>query len=478
MSAGSPVLPKPTTTAPHRPVAGRAAVEATRPDPAVAGAHLADVRRFTESLVDRLEPEDLVVQTAPDCSPGKWHLAHTTWFFERFVLRRWVAKRNGSGAYTPMHPQYDYLFNSYYNGVGPQHCRPRRGLLSRPTVAEVMAYRREVDRRLAALVDAAGAGRIDPAPPADEPDLPSLAEMLELGAHHEQQHQELLLADLQHAFSSNPLLPAHPAAEPYDEQAETGESTAPAGWVAFQGGLVEVGLDAGDPGFRFDNETPRAKAWVEPYALADRLVTCGDYLSFIDDGGYDRPDLWLAAGWAERQAGDWQAPLYWYRDGDAWKRYALTGAAAIVPAEPVSHLSYYEADAFARWAGARLPTEFEWEHAAERSLDQARLPDDGAYAESMRWTPAPAARSDSPNALRQMTGVLWQWTSSAYAPYAGYRPLPGVLGEYNGKFMSGQQVLRGAATFTPRSHARRTYRNFYAPESRWCAAGLRLARDA
>ncbi|MEM7682407.1 MAG: ergothioneine biosynthesis protein EgtB [Planctomycetota bacterium] len=442
---------------------------AVEPDPAGALDFVQQVRAFTETLVAGLEPEDLVVQTQEDCSPGKWHLAHTTWFFERFVLGPW------SPGYTAVDPAYDYLFNSYYNGVGPQHCRPRRGVLSRPTVAQVLGYRQEVDRRLSALVDDVSAGRADPAPPKEPAGALGLAAMLRLGAHHEQQHQELLLADLQHAFSSNPLMPAHPDALPARRE---GADPSPAGWVHFEAGLVPAGVRTGAKAFHFDNETPRIRAWIEPFDLADRLVTCGEYQAFIDDGGYDRPDLWLSAGWAQRQADGWTCPLYWYRDGGVWKRYALSEPTEVPADEPVSHLSYYEADAYARWAGARLPTEFEWEHAAFRARAERRVADDGAYAESMRWTPAPARPAPVDRCLRQMMGVLWQWTSSAYAPYAGYRPLPGVLGEYNGKFMSGQQVLRGAAAITPRSHTRVSYRNFYAPQSRWCAAGLRLARDA
>ena len=394
------------------------------------------VRGQTEALAAPLSPEDQTVQTMPDVSPTKWHRAHVTWFFEQFVL---LAHQPG---YRPVDERNLYLFNSYYEGAGPRHPRPERGLLTRPGAAEVGAYRERVDESMVALLE--GDGR------------PDVLATVELGLHHEQQHQQLLLMDIKHVLGTNPYRPAYHA-----EQAPTGRQR-PAGWQAFEGGLVEVGAPAGGA-FSFDNETPRHRVWLEPYAVADRLVSAGDWLAFMDDGGYRRPELWLSDGWAELQASGRRAPLYWEPDGEGWLVHTLGGLRPLDPSAPVVHVSYHEADAFAHWAGARLPTEAEWEHAAAIAGDPPVGP----------VSLHPAATDDG-----GWYGQVWQWTASAYLPYPGFAPAPGVVGEYNGKFMCAQQVLRGSACVTPSGHARRTYRNFFPPASRWAFSGLRLARDA
>ena len=398
-----------------------------------------DTRRTTERLCDPLAPEDMVVQSMPDASPAKWHLAHTTWFFERFVLRPLGV--------APVHEAYDYLFNSYYESVGDRHPRPARGLLSRPTVAEVLAYRRAVDARL---------GDLSPAK------VREVADAIELGLNHEEQHQELLLTDIKHLFGSSPLLPAYrtgdraPAAAPGTKME----------WRAFEGGVATIGHAGG--AFAFDNEAPRHPVYVAPFEIASRLVTAGEYLDFVRDGGYARPELWLSDGWAWVRAADRRAPLYWKLD-DA-QVFTLHGLRAIDPHEPVCHVSYYEADAYARWAGARLPTEAEWEVAVSAS-DRA----DGVFADDPRLHPAPARATSG---LAQALGDAWEWTQSAYAPYPGFRPLAGAFGEYNGKFMVSQMVLRGGSCASPRGHVRTTYRNFFPPNAQWQFSGIRLGRDA
>jgi ergothioneine biosynthesis protein EgtB len=423
--------------------------DAATPARADAG-HLArryrEVRGLTEALCAPLAVEDHVVQSMPDASPAKWHLAHTTWFFETFVLAAAVP------AYRPVHPLYNYLFNSYYNAVGDRWPRPARGLLSRPTVAEVYAYRHAVDERLLALLHDTDGHCLD-AP---------LEPTLVLGLHHEQQHQELILTDVKHLLASNPLRPAYrpaPAAPPAGP-------AAPLGWTTFPAGVRWLGYE-GD-GFAFDNEGPRHRVFVEAFELASRLVTCGEYLAFLADGGYDRPELWLSDGWHAKCNQVWRAPLYWERHGGDWRLMTLHGLRELRPDEPVCHLSYYEADAFARWAGARLPTEAEWETAAEGWDGKGNFLDNG------RLHPAPAEGGTPPRLL----GDVWQWTSSPYTAYPGYRPPAGALGEYNGKFMCNQLVLRGGSCFTPRAHVRPTYRNFFPPEARWQCTGLRLARTA
>jgi ergothioneine biosynthesis protein EgtB len=415
----------------------------TRPTDPLAARYRA-VRRATEALCEPLEVEDYVIQSMPDASPAKWHLAHTSWFFETFVLSAHVP------GYRPYHPQFAVLFNSYYNAVGPRWPRPERGLLSRPTVAEVFRYRAYVDERMAALFERADvAGRA--------------AGAVTLGLHHEQQHQELLLTDLKHALAASPLRPAYRSVAPPDDEAP------PLEWRTFPAGVGSVGH--GGDGFAFDNESPRHRVFLEAFQLATRPVINGEFLSFMADGGYERPELWLSDGWAARQAHGWAAPLYWERDGGGWAARTLGGVRPVDPEEPACHVSYYEADAFARWAGARLPAEAEWEAAA------AALPVAGHFAEAGFYHPAAPPATGDGGPLCKLYGDVWQWTASAYAGYPGYAPPPGALGEYNGKFMCNQMVLRGASCATPRSHARTTYRNFFPPETRWQFSGLRLARD-
>ena len=407
------------------------------------------VRSFTESLVEGLAPEDMVVQSMPDVSPTKWHLAHTSWFFEQFVLVEHLP------GYTPFSETYLYLFNSYYHQAGERHCRDQRGYISRPTVAEVMEYRRHVDGAIHTLLETA--------------DLTSrevVESLVTLGLHHEQQHQELLLTDIKHVFSVNPLRPVYRAAA----APRPGGKAEPLRWIAFDGGLHEIGHDG--EGFAYDNEGPRYRHFLEPFEIADRLVTCGEYVAFIRDGGYRRPELWLSMGWAAVQEQEWSEPFYWERSGDGFTIFTLSGMKPLDADEPVCHLSYFEADAYARWAGARLPTEAEWEVAA------ADVPIDGNLAGSGRFHPSPAGADGGAGAARQMYGDVWEWTSSQYSPYPGYRPAPGAVGEYNGKFMCNQFVLRGASCATSRSHIRPTYRNFFPPEATWQFTGLRLARGS
>ncbi len=403
------------------------------------------------ALVEPLEVEDLGIQPMPDASPPKWHLAHTTWFFETFLLKPFLP------GYRSIDDRYEYLFNSYYNSIGVQFPRARRGHLSRPTAAEVMTYRQHVDDAMGRLIAHGGD---------DE-----LLRRSMLGINHEEQHQELLVTDLKYAFGHNPLQPVHPLASGKKRDRK------PAGPLTFServGGLVEIGRDAdrGDTRLRFafDNETPRHRVWLQPYRLADRCVTNGEWLAFMADGGYERPELWLADGWtwlegrrSERPA----APLYWFQRDGRWWTYALAGAMEVDPELPVCHVSGYEADAYARWAGCRLPTEAEWEAAAADSGSG------GAFLEDGTLHPVAPA----PGALAALHGNLWEWTSSAYAPYPGYRPPAGALGEYNGKFMANQLVLRGGSCATPRAHLRSSYRNFFYPPDCWQFTGVRLAQD-
>ena len=407
-------------------------------------------RRLTEHLVATLAPEDQVVQSMPDVSPTKWHRAHTTWFFETFVLGPHLP------GYQPVHPTYDYLFNSYYEQVGDRHPRAERGLISRPTCDEVAEYRAAVDRSLHELLD-----------DADDALLADVTPLLEIGTHHEQQHQELLLMDIKHVFSVNPLRPVFR----FGTAALSGPGTAPLGWVDVDpGGLSLVGAD-GD-GFSFDSEGPRHRALVEPFRLADRLVTEGEWLAFVEDGGYERAELWLSEGWATVQAQGWEAPLYWDRGTDGWTVFTLGGTRPLLDATPVVHVSFFEADAYARWAGRRLPTEDEWEVAAE-SVAADDLPNDLAVG-TLHPRPAPP---HAPGRASQLFGDGWEWTASAYRPYPRFAPPPGAIGEYNGKFMSGQMVLRGGAAVTPAGHTRPTYRNFFPPSARWAFSTVRLADD-
>jgi len=406
------------------------------------------VRQATTGLCERLAVEDHVPQSMTEASPAKWHLAHTSWFFEEFILQHRLL------SYDHFHPRYAFLFNSYYNAVGERTARPERGLMTRPTLEEVHHYRAHVDRRMLDLL-----ASVDLA--ADPP----LKALFTLGLNHEQQHQELLLTDIKHLLSLNPLRPAYaPPLEPAGPAAEPG----PVGWQRFEEGMVEIGFQ-GD-GFAFDNEGPRHRRFLGAFAIADRLVTCGEYLEFIDDGGYRRPELWLDEGWAAVCERGWGAPLYWMEDGDGRQQFTLRGARPVDPDEPVAHVSFYEADAYARWAGARLPGEAEWELACRE------LPLAGNFADSGRChpTPCPAAGSAP---LRQAFGDLWEWTQSPYRPYPGFRPVEGAVGEYNGKFMCRQFVLRGGSCATPPGHVRPTYRNFFHPDARWQFSGIRLAKD-
>ena len=401
------------------------------------------VRGLTEQLRAPLSAEDCQAQSMDDASPTKWHLAHTSWFFETFVLAPHVRQ------YHAFRPEYRTLFNSYYQQVGPQHPRPQRGLLTRPALDEVLAYRAHVDRRMLELLrDASELSE-------------ALVAIVELGLQHEQQHQELLLTDAKHLLFANPLRPAYRAAIP-TSRAPSGSFT----WQPFSGGLRELGHRGA--GFAFDNEQPRHRAMVPAFALSSRLVTNGEFLAFIEDGGYTRAPLWLSDGWAAVQARSWQAPLYWERRGEAWWQFTLAGMRPLALDEPVCHVSLYEADAFATWVGARLPTEAEWEVAAT----PARV--DGNLLDSGRLHPAAVAAGSG---IRQLFGDVWEWTRSAYAPYPGYQPPAGALGEYNGKFMCNQLVLRGGSCATPATHIRATYRNFFPPDARWQFSGIRLAKD-
>ncbi len=395
------------------------------------------VRAATERLCEPLTLEDHGLQSMPDASPPKWHLGHTSWFFETFVL---------VPAGTPrLAEAYAVCFNSYYVGAGPRHPRPSRGLLSRPSLDEVRAYRRHVDDGVARLLEAGGDERV--------------AATIELGLHHERQHQELLLTDVKHAFAQSPLGPAYRC--PLPEAADPG----PLSFTSFAGGLVERGAGAG---FAFDHERPRHPVFVPPFRLGDRPVTVGEYLAFVEDGGYRRPELWLSAGFDRVASEGWVAPLYWRREGGSWTTFSLAGGRVPLDRnEPVCHVSHFEADAYARWAGARLPREEEWELAAAAAPVLGNLLEAGAF--HPRAAPGPG--------LRQLFGDVWEWTSSAFGPYPGFRPLGGVLGEYNGKFMSGQLVLRGGSATSPAAHLRASYRNFFPPEARWQLAGIRLAAD-
>ncbi len=415
----------------------------TPPD-AAAATRFEAIRRATEALAAPLSAEDCALQSMPDASPVKWHLAHTTWFFETFILG--APGRD----YRPFHPAFRVLFNSYYNGVGEKHPRPERGLLSRPDLAQVLAYRRHVDAGMRRLLDA----RLDPA----------TLDLVELGLQHEQQHQELILTDVKHLFARNPLRPAyHPRVPLAEVKAHH------AGWHAFAGGLLRLG-DRGD-GFAFDNERPAHEVYVAPFELASRPVTHGEYAEFMADGGYRRHELWLSAGWDIVQSRGWEAPLYWERHGERWRSFTLHGLVDIDVHAPVCHLSFFEADAYARWAGARLPTEAEWETAA------AGVSITGNFCETGALHPLPAAGARDDTHPAQLFGDVWEWTRSDYAPYPGFRTAEGAVGEYNGKFMCGQYVLRGGSCASPRSHLRATYRNFFPPDARWQFSGVRLARD-
>jgi ergothioneine biosynthesis protein EgtB len=406
------------------------------------------IRDFTNALSAGLEPEDCVVQSMPDVSPTKWHLAHTTWFFETFILKKF------SPGYRAEIPEYAYLFNSYYNAAGDMHQRDLRGLISRPTVGEAQRYRASVDSHIDDLLSGA-----------DEKLLDEIEPILILGFHHEQQHQELLVTDIKHVFAQNPLYPI------YRERKNEGKRarTTPIDFLEFQETVLAIGHDG--PGFAYDNEGPRHQALVPSSSLASRPVTNGEYLAFIEDNGYARTEFWLSLGWMTVNEQRWQAPLYWRKHDGAWWNFTLSGFRVVDESEPVTHVSYFEADAYANWAGARLPTEFEWERAA------SGRPIEGNFVEDETFHPRPLSTSGNDRRLHQLFGDVWEWTRSAYSPYPGYRAAPGALGEYNGKFMCNQYVLRGGSCATSRTHIRRTYRNFFQPEKRWQFTGIRLARD-
>jgi ergothioneine biosynthesis protein EgtB len=404
------------------------------------------VRAATERLAAGLSAEDCAIQSMPDASPVKWHLAHTTWFFETFVL-----EPNLRG-YRRFDPAFRVLFNSYYNAVGEKHPRPERGMLSRPALAAVLAYRRHVDGAMHELLSG---------PPLAQ----SVSDLVDLGTHHEQQHQELILTDLKHLLSRNPVKPAYQKPWPL-----TPIQARARGWIDCESGLQELG-HAGD-GFHFDNEAPRHRVWLEPFRIATHPVTHGDFIEFIEDGGYRRPELWLSAGWDAVNARGWRAPAYWERRDGGWHTFTLHGMVPVDPHTPVCHVSFYEAEAFARWAGERLPTEFEWEIAARRAAV------DGNFVESGALHPLALREPPADGTPAQIFGDVWEWTRSDYAPYPGFRVAEGAVGEYNGKFMSGQTVLRGGSCATPADHIRASYRNFFPPDARWQFSGLRLARDA
>lgn len=424
-------------------------------DPAAAAARAARyraTRALTETLAAPLSPEDQQIQSMPDASPAKWHRAHVTWFFETFLLKPHLA------GYAVFDDSFHYLFNSYYEAFGERQPRPQRGLLSRPPAERIGAYRRHVDAAMDRLLAEADAAL-----------LQRLAPVIELGLAHEQQHQELLLTDIKHALSQHAFAPVY---LPAPDRADAGDLAAP-DFTGFRGGIHAIGHDAGD-GFAFDNEMPQHTVLLHPFRLATRPVSNGDYLAFINDGGYARPELWLSDGWAAVQREGWQAPLYWSRDSEtgssSWQVFTLHGRRPLDPAEPVCHVSFFEAMAYAAWAGRRLPTEAEWEHAAR---SPQRGDGDNGFLDPV--APHPRRLAAGPG-LRMMGGV-WEWTRSAYEPYPGFRPLEGAAGEYNGKFMSGQQVLRGGSCATPPGHLRVSYRNFFPPAARWQFSGIRLADD-
>jgi ergothioneine biosynthesis protein EgtB len=425
------------------------------------------VRAASLALAAPLSPEDMMVQSCAEASPAKWHLAHTSWFFETFVLRDFLA------GYRDFHPDFHWLFNSYYNSLGEMPAKNLRSSFSRPPLTDILAYRAHIDQAIARLLEA----------PPEFPANAEAARRIALGLEHEQQHQELMATDIKHALFTNPLHPAYVARGTSAADSDS-EIAPPLGWVNFSGGITEIGF-AADPestdSFCFDNESPRHTVYLQPYSLATRLVTVAEYLAFMDDNGYERPELWLSEGWTTMREVGWQAPLYWQRAQNStsgWRIYTMHGWRGLdeLSETPVCHISLFEADAYARWAshhtpGCRLPTEFEWESAAAQSecrSANANLLESGALHPT---------RARSASGLQQVFGDVWEWTASAYTGYPGYHPLSGALGEYNGKFMSSQMVLRGGSCVTPATHIRATYRNFFAPGTRWQFSGLRLARD-
>lgn len=402
------------------------------------------IRAFTDHLVEPLEIEDFVIQPMENASPAKWHLAHASWFFETFVLGKFLYD------FESLHPQYAYFFNSYYLQTGVPFTRAKRGMLSRPTVKDVFEYRSYVNDQVLHFIESVS----------DEI-WESAAPVLEIGNHHEQQHQELILTDLKFLLAQNPLLPI------YRDRVIPESPNPPAlSWIEFDEGMVKVGNKGKE--FTYDNEHPRHRSFVQNYALSNRLITNKEYLEFIEDGGYERSELWLDEGWSTVKKEGWNSPLYWYKNNNEWMNFTLSGARKIDSNEPVTHVSYFEADAFARWKGVRLPTEQEWEHAC------GKRPKKGNFVESDAFHPV--AKTNFEEGLNQMYGDVWEWTMSSYSPYPNYKPLPGALGEYNGKFMANQYVLRGGSCATSQTHIRKTYRNFFHANARWQFSGIRLAR--
>ncbi len=403
------------------------------------------IRDFSLYLSDPLEKEDYVIQAIENTSPTKWHLAHVSWFYETFVLEKAIPD------YESLHPQYSYIFNSYYLQTGEPHTRSKRGLLSRPTVDQVLEYRAYVNEQVLNFLDGAS-----------EEELTEFGPVIEIGNHHEQQHQELMITDLKYMFAQNPLYPKYKELDrPEGEQPDA------MSWVSFDEGIYEIGNNGGE--FTYDNEHPRHRKFLEPFVMADRLITNGEFMEFMEDGGYQRSPLWLDDGWATVNKNNWDSPLYWCKRDDGWYHYTLGGLRKVNPHEPVTHVSYYEADAFARWADARLPREAEWEVAA------GDKPYEGNFVEEGHFHPRPLQKNS--DELKQMYGDVWEWTMSSYEPYPGYQPLPGALGEYNGKFMCSQYVLRGGSCATSKRHIRKTYRNFFYPDARWQFNGIRLAKN-
>jgi ergothioneine biosynthesis protein EgtB len=413
------------------------------------GARFRTVRERTLALCESLTSEDMMVQSTPEASPAKWHLAHTAWFFDSFILREFLP------GYRPFNSDFYWLFNSYYESFSIFPEKRLRASFSRPSLDEVMQYREHVDAGIEKLLDG-------------DPDPEALRRII-LGANHEEQHQELLLTDIMHAFFTNPLKPAYKERTADTKNAGRIEAGSDLRFVQFEGGLLEFGHEG--EGFCFDNELPRHKVWLEPFSLAQRLITCGEFAEFIADGGYRRAELWLSAGWDAVKANGWNAPLYWTSEDGEWNVFTLRGNRSLKEMErcPVSQVSYYEADAFARWKGYRLPTEFEWEAATAKQEIAGNLLDEGEFET------VPAGEQNAGGDLQQSYGDCWEWTGSAYLGYPGFQPLEGTLGEYNGKFMSGQMVLRGGSCVTAAAHIRATYRNFFAPETRWQFSGIRLA---
>jgi len=423
----------------------------------ILGRRFRALRGVTTRLCQTLTPEDCALQSMPDASPTKWHLAHTTWFFETFVLRR------VDPGYRIFHPRFEYLFNSYYDSVGAQYPRDRRGMLSRPTLEEIGRYRAHVDTATGAMLE--DPGRLDDA----------TLDVIELGLHHEQQHQELLLTDVKHLLFQNPLAPAYRITKEPEPRAIRSLA-----WCAYDEGVCRLGHQGS--GFAFDNESPRHRVFLDAFEIASRPIRNGEYAAFIEDGGYERPELWLAEGFARVREEGWRAPLYWVRAQDRWQSFTLSGLRSLRMEEPVCHVSFYEADAFARWAGCRLPREAEWERTAADVAVEGHFLESGSFHPQATVAPPStpgevALGAAAPNTPLQLFGDVWEWTASPYVAYPGFAPTAGALGEYNGKFMANQIVLRGGSCVSPRSHLRASYRNFFHPHARWQFSGIRLARD-